>query len=102
MQIPTTAKSSQCELCPRRNNCAVSASYIASKEITDSSKGQGRGALTPDNWLISPRIRIQSGDELSYYIGALDPAWPAEKYSVMISTTTNQLSAFTNTLFTET
>jgi len=84
------------------NNCAVSASYIASKEITDSSKGQGRGALTPDNWLISPRIRIQSGDELSYYIGALDPAWPAEKYSVMISTTTNQLSAFTNTLFTET
>lgn len=80
-------------------NCATSASYVSSK---DGMKQSGRGALTPDNWLVSPRIRVYSGDVLSYYIGALDPSWPEEKYSVMVSTTNSQLGSFTHTLFTET
>lgn len=84
--------------------CAASASYINDKKgISDFRNGNStRGALTPDNWLITPRLSIVSGDELNYWIGAQDPNWPAEHYSVKISTTNNELSSFTTTLFSET
>lgn len=84
------------------NSCAISASYVADKGA-GAGKG-GRGALTPDNWLIATKIFVKSGDELAYYIGALDPSWPAEKYSVMINTGADSLNpaAYTETLFTET
>ncbi len=79
-------------------NCAGSASYINDAKKTTNL----RAALTPDNWLISPRLAISSGDELSYWIAAQDAAWPAEYYSVKLSTTTNQIASFSTTLFSET
>jgi len=60
------------------------------------------GAINPDNWLITPRINIiAAGCKLSYWIGAQDPEWPAEHYSVLVSTTNTSLSSFTP-VFTET
>ncbi len=44
------------------------------------------GALTPDNWLITPPIAIQSGYELNFWLCAQDADWPAEHYEVMLST----------------
>ncbi|MFN8273857.1 MAG: choice-of-anchor J domain-containing protein [Flavobacteriaceae bacterium] len=45
------------------------------------------GALTPDNWAITPGIDIGFGGDLTltWDVVARDPAWDAEKYSVYIS-----------------
>ncbi|MDP2401380.1 MAG: choice-of-anchor J domain-containing protein, partial [Actinomycetota bacterium] len=80
--------------------CAGSASWIAAAR--DSHRDGYRPALTPNNWLITPRLAIANGDEISWWIAAQDPAWPAENYSVMISTTNSAPASFTQTLFTET
>jgi len=76
--------------------------HTGTKSAASASYLNGVGPLTPDNWLITPRLAITSGDELAYWIAAQDAAWPQEHYSVKISTTTSQLSAFTTTLFSET
>ncbi|MDD2230907.1 MAG: choice-of-anchor J domain-containing protein, partial [Candidatus Cloacimonetes bacterium] len=84
-------------------NSAASASYVNdTKSAQQSHSSSSRGTLTPNNWLITPRLTISTGDELSYWIAAQDPLWPAENYSVKLSTTNNQIASFTNTLFTET
>jgi hypothetical protein len=81
--------------------CAASASWISDTR-EQNKKTNSRGALTPDNWLISPRLTIATGDELNYWVGAQDPDWPAEYYSVKLSTTDSNLASFTETLFSET
>lgn len=46
------------------------------------------GALTPDNWTISPAIDISgaTGLLLSYLVGPQDPLYPMETYTVYVST----------------
>ena len=83
-------------------NCAGSASYINDAKSSGMRNSGSRAALTPNNWLITPRLAVSSGDELSYWIAAQDPAWPAEYYSVKISTTNAQTGSFTTTLLSET
>ncbi|MDD4310536.1 MAG: choice-of-anchor J domain-containing protein, partial [Candidatus Cloacimonetes bacterium] len=83
-------------------NCAGSASYVNDSKDSGVRSSFTRGALTPDNWLITPRLTITNGDALNYWIAAQDPAWPAEFYSVKLSTTNNLVASFTNTLFSET
>lgn len=80
--------------------CAGSASWISTTR--DSYRDGYRPALTPDNWLITPRLAIANGDVINWWIAAQDPAWPAEYYSVMISTTNSAPASFTTTLFSET
>jgi len=49
-------------------------------------------ALTPDNWLITPRIHLPSVADninLRFFISAQDPSYPFEVYSVMVSTEEN-------------
>ena len=57
------------------------------------------GALTPDNWLVTPPIQLSSGHNytLTWYDGAIDSAYYDEHYSVYISTTGNNASNFTGT-----
>lgn len=59
-------------------------------------------ALTPDNWLITPRMTIPATGEyvLDYYVAAQDPAYPADKYGVYVSTTGTDPANFTQ-VFTE-
>ncbi|MFO7879660.1 MAG: choice-of-anchor J domain-containing protein, partial [Bacteroidales bacterium] len=46
------------------------------------------GALTPDNYLITPQFDITANNlELRFWVAAQDVDWSAENYSVMISTT---------------
>ena len=48
----------------------------------------GDGALTPDNWAISPGIDVGTGGNtitLSWDVVARDPDWDLENYSVYVS-----------------
>ncbi len=53
--------------------------------------------LTPDNFLVSPRMTIRAGGMIYFYFCALDEAYPAEHLAVAISTESNtNPSDFTN------
>ena len=51
--------------------CASSASYI-----------NNVGALTPDNWLISPAVTIKAGDKVRFKAWGQDANWAAEHFAV--------------------
>mgnify|MGYP006291174799 CR=1 FL=1 len=59
------------------------------------------GAINPDNYLITPPFQPEDGDSLYYVIAALDPSFPAENYSVLISTEGTSVDDFTDEVFTE-
>jgi hypothetical protein len=66
--------------------------------ITSRSYDNNSGALTPDNWLISPQVTLPATTNpinLRFYANAQDATWAAEHYGVYISTTTTDPSAFT-------
>ena len=71
--------------------CATSASWDATA-----------GALTPDNWLITPAFTVDAGEKMSWWVAAQDPAYPADVYEVVISTTTADIASFTTQLHLET
>ena len=71
--------------------CAISQSY-------DNSTG----ALTPNNYLITPAIALTSNATLTYYVCGQDASYAAEHYAVLISTTGNTAADFTTTLLEET
>jgi len=53
--------------------------------------------LEPDNWLITHQLTNVTDDwELSFYVKAQDPDWPAENYDVLISTTGTDTGDFTS------
>lgn len=68
------------------NNAAASASY-------DNSEG----ALTPDNWMILPKMQLQAGGTytLTWWQGIVDPDYYAEQYAVLVSTTGVATTDFT-------
>ena len=55
------------------------------------------GALTPDNWLISPKLHTVAGNDLTlqWTVSAGNNTYFAEHYGVYVSTTTTDTSAFT-------
>ncbi len=63
------------------NGFMLSESYISG-----SSSGAGQ-AVTPDNYLVSPQVRL--GGSISFYAGARNSSYCAEQFSVMVSTTDN-------------
>ena len=67
--------------------CMTSASYI-----------NGVGALTPNNYLVTPALAITAGSELHFWVSAQDPAWSDEQYYVKVSTTGNAVADFTETV----
>ena len=54
------------------------------------------GALTPDNWLISPQMQFTMGSNytLSWQVWAPDTSWYAEHYGVYVSTSGTATSNF--------
>ena len=56
---------------------------------TIQSASYNSGALTPDNWLISPQFAIPAAGnyEVTWTATAQDQSWPAEHYGVFVSTT---------------
>ena len=71
--------------------CATSASWDVNSSATN-------GILTPDNWLISPAIDLTAAGAatiLDFWRKAQDQTWPAEKYTVYLSTAGNTVADFT-------
>lgn len=58
-------------------------------------------ALTPDNYLITPQLEIGENDSLYYVVSAVLDAYPAENYSVLVSTSGSAVADFTDEVFTE-
>ena len=58
--------------------CAMSASYL-----------NVIGALTPDNYLVSPKIYIEEGAKLTYEVAAIDQSYYQDHYAVLIGTMEN-------------
>ncbi len=73
------------------NCCMASASFI--NEI---------GALTPNNWLITPAINLYGNAFMAFYIAAQDPDWSQEHMEVRLSTSSNNPIDFTELLYEET
>lgn len=53
------------------------------------------GALTPDNWLITPAVNLVANATLTFWVAAQDASYPEEKYGVYISTSGTNPSNFT-------
>lgn len=71
-------------------DCIGSASYINSM-----------GPLRPDNWLVSPELSIPSeGATLSYQVAGGDANYFNDIYSILVSTSGDEVGDFTDTLFT--
>ena len=58
-----------------------------------TSASYASGALTPDNWLISPQVEL--GGTFSIWACPQDPAWPQEHFGIFVSTTDANPSSFT-------
>ena len=75
----------------------LSESYISAT----SSGGTAYGAVTPDNYLVSPQFRL--GGSFKFYAAARMSSYPAEKFSVLVSESGNtNANDFTHTLLTVT
>jgi len=73
--------------------------HAGSGAMTSASYDNTAGALTPDNWLITPAISVTATSDLSWWHDAQDADYPDEQYYVKISTTGTALTDFTTTLW---
>jgi len=76
-------------------------SFEGETVIISESWIQDAGALTPNNYLVTPQLELGEGDSLYYVITAVDQVYPAENYSVLVSTTGTNIEDFTDVVFTE-
>ncbi len=63
-------------------------------DLCISSSSYDGGALTPDNWLITPPINLSTNANLCFWINAQDASYAAEHYGVYISVTGTSISDF--------
>jgi len=76
--------------------------HTGTKSAASDSYINGLGALTPDNYMITPQFEINASNlQLTYWVAAQDYDYPSDKYSVMVSTTGKNPADFT-TVTTET
>ncbi len=76
----------------------TSGGYGGSDCITSGSYDFSAGALSPDNWIITPAVALPQGVEninLKFYANAQDSEFAEDHYGVYISTTTVDTAAFT-------
>ena len=45
----------------------------------------GVGALTPDNWIVTPAIDLSKANYVSFWVAAQDPEWSSEHFGVYVS-----------------
>lgn len=66
-----------------------------------SASWQG-SPLTPDNYLVLPKMTPRAGaNTFSYLVAAQSPGFPAENYEITVSTTDDMATSFTTPVFTE-
>ena len=74
------------------HNTTTSQTHNESAGAVTSASYSG-GALTPDNWLISPQVEL--GGTFSMWACPQDAAWPQEHFGIFVSTTDANPSSFT-------
>jgi Cleaved Adhesin Domain/Secretion system C-terminal sorting domain len=77
--------------------------YTGDSCLSSASYDNGTStALTPDNYLVLPQMTPRAGNnKFTYFVTSQDPLYPAEKYSIMVSTTDAAVASFTTVAFTE-
>ncbi len=68
--------------------------HSGSNAICSGSYINGVGALTPNEYLISPATNIANGAQLSFWVAATDASYPADHFGVFVSTTGTNPSDF--------
>ncbi len=65
--------------------------------VHSASYDNNVGALTPDNWLVTPQFQLAAGTnyEVTWNANPQDTNWPSEHYGLYVSTTTADTAAFT-------
>ena len=53
--------------------------------ICSGSYINGVGAITPDEYLVSPQVNITAGSTFSFYAAATDASYPADHFGVFVS-----------------
>ena len=62
--------------------------------ICSGSYINGVGALTPDEYFVSPQVSLGSGSQLSFWVAATDASYAADHFGVFVSTTGTNPSDF--------
>jgi len=78
--------------------------HTGSGAMASASYDNEAGALTPNNWLISPAIDLtsQTGTiKAAYWVAGQDNSWPREHYKVCVSTSAD-VASFSTILYEET
>ncbi|MBR3958435.1 MAG: choice-of-anchor J domain-containing protein [Bacteroidales bacterium] len=57
--------------------------------IMSASYLNGIEALTPDNYLVTPKLWIEDGAKLTYEVGAVDASYYQDHYAVLVGTVEN-------------
>jgi hypothetical protein len=88
------------QIVPECHNSS-SGMMLSESYISAATSGGSGTAVTPDNYLVSPQFRL--GGSFTFYVASRMSNYPAEKFSVLVSeTTNNSTSAFTHTELTVT
>ena len=88
------------QLVPECHNSS-SGMMLSESYISAATSGGSGTAVTPDNYLVSPQFRL--GGSFTFYAASRMSNYPAEKFSVLVSTTGNtSASDFTHTELTVT
>lgn len=58
--------------------------------------------VTPNNWLITPALNIQTGDSLELWVKPSSSINPSEHFEIRVSTSNTDTSSFTTTLLNHT
>ena len=67
-------------------NYGAMVSHSGEYVMYSQSYDNNTGALTPDNWLFTSPIDINSNAYLSFWVAAQDPSYPKEHYAVYVVT----------------
>ena len=81
-------------------NLSASYCHSGSTIMVSASYDDFVGALTPDNWLVTPLLDLQG--TMKVWIRAYSSGWPQEHFAIYLSTTGNSVSDFTTMLVPET
>ena len=75
---------------------AVAAAHSGVGVMVSASYINNVGALTPNNWLVTPEIKLSTDNYVSFWVTGQDPSWNKEHYGVYVCDKTPEtISDFT-------
>ena len=73
--------------------------FDGANAIGSYSYTSAAGALTPDNYLITPQVALGDDEVLYYVVRSLNHNYSEEEYTVLVSTTGSAVADFTDEVF---